>query len=79
MNDEYALVSMDHGMKVDTVVTELLSLRGTMKGITVERGKGIVANENTFKYARLDANVSSYSAWIACDFEPDSEHRHSQQ
>ena len=73
LNDEYALVSMDHGMKVDTVVTELLNLRGTMKGITVERGKGIVANENTFKYARLDTNVSSYSAWIAFDFEPDSE------
>ena len=73
LNNEYKLVSMDHGMKVDTVVTELLNLRGTMKGITVERGKGIVANENTFKYARLDTNVSSYSAWIAFDFEPDSE------
>ena len=73
LNDEYAIVSLNHGMEVDTVVTELLNLRGTMNGITVQRGKGIVANENTFKYARLDTNVSSYSAWIAFDFEPDSE------
>ncbi|MBQ8274437.1 MAG: hypothetical protein IJZ11_07945, partial [Bacteroidaceae bacterium] len=73
LNDEYAIVNMDHGMEVDTVVTELLSLRGTLESKTVERGKGIVANENTFKYARLDTNVSNYSAWIAFEFEPDSE------
>ena len=73
LNDEYAIVNMNHGMEVDTVVTELLSLRGTLESKTVERGKGIVANENTFKYARLDTNVSNYSAWIAFEFEPDSE------
>ena len=72
LNDEYALVSMDHGMKVDTVVTELLSLRGTLKSVTVEAGKGIVAKENGFEHTLVNKSVNAYGAWIASDFDPES-------
>ena len=72
LNDEYAIVSMNHGMEVDTVVTELLSLRGTLKSATVEAGKGIVASENGFKHTLVNTNVGAYGAWIASDFDPES-------
>ena len=72
LNDEYALVEMEHGMEVDTVVTELLGLRGTMKQVTVEAGKGIVANENGFKHTLVNTNVAAYGAYIASDFDPES-------
>ena len=73
LNDEYALVEMEHGMEVDTVVTELLGLRGTMKQVTVEAGKAIVANnENGFKHTLVNTNVAAYSAYITSDFDPES-------
>lgn len=72
LSDEHVLVSMNHGMEVDTVVTELLSLRGTLKSTTVEAGKGIVASENGFKHTLVNANVGAYGAWIASDFDPES-------
>ena len=59
-------------MEVDTVVTELLSLRGTLKSATVEAGKGIVASENGFKHTLVNTNVGAYGAWIASDFDPES-------
>lgn len=72
LNDEYALVEMEHGMEVDTVVTELLGLRGTMKQVTVEAGKGIVANENGFKHTLVNTNVAAHSAYLVSDFDPES-------
>ena len=72
LSDEYVPVYMEHGMEVDTVVTELLSLRGTMKSATVEAGKGIVASENGFKHTLVNTNVGAYGAWIASDFDPES-------
>lgn len=72
LNDEYALVTMDHGMEVDTVVTELLGLRGTMKQVTVEAGKAIVANENRFKHTLVNTNVAAHSAYLVSDFDPES-------
>ena len=72
LGDEYAIVSMDHGMKVDTVVNEVLSLRGTLKSATVEAGKGILAKENGFEHAIVNKTVAANSAWIACDFDPES-------
>ena len=72
LNDEYALVTMDHGMEVDTVVTELLGLRGTMKQVTVEAGKGIVANENGFKHTLVNTNIAAHSAYLVSDFDPES-------
>ena len=72
LSDEHVLVSMNHGMEVDTVVTELLSLRGTLKSATVEAGKGIVASENGFKHTLVNTNVGAYGAWIASDFDPES-------
>lgn len=72
LSDEHVLVSMNHGMEVDTVVTELLSLRGTLKSTTVEAGKGIVASENRFKHTLVNTNVGAYGAWIASDFDPES-------
>ena len=72
LSDEYVPVYMEHGMEVDTVVTELLSLRGTLKSTTVEAGKGIVASENGFKHTLVNTNVGAYGAWIASDFDPES-------
>ena len=72
LSDEHVLVSMNHGMEVDTVVTELLNLRGTLKSATVEAGKGIVASENGFKHTLVNTNVGAYGAWIASDFDPES-------
>ena len=72
LNDEYAEVTMDHGMEVDTLVQTTLSMRGTLKSATVEAGKGILAKENGFEHAIVNKTVSAYGAWIACDFDPES-------
>ena len=72
LNDEYALVEMEHGMEVDTVVTELLGLRGTMKQVTVDAGKAIVANENGFKHTLVNTNVAAFGAYLVSDFDPES-------
>ena len=72
LNDEYALVEMEHGMEVDTVLHELLGLRGTMKQVTVDAGKAIVANENGFKHTLVNTNVAAHSAYLVSDFDPES-------
>ena len=72
LNDEYAEVTMDHGMEVDTLVQTTLSMRGTLKGATVKAGKGILAKENGFEHTLVDKTVGANSAWIACDFDPES-------
>ena len=69
LEEMYTEVSMDHGMKVDTLVSELLSLRGTMKQVTVEAGKAIVAKENGFAHTLVNTNVAAYGAYITCDFD----------
>lgn len=72
LNDEYALVSMNHGMEVDTVVTELLALRGTLESKTVEAGKAILAKENGFEHTLVNKSVGANTAWIVSDFDPES-------
>ena len=72
LDEEYAEVTMDHGMEVDTLVQTTLSMRGTLKSATVEAGKGILAKENGFEHAIVNKTVSAYGAWIACDFDPES-------
>ena len=72
LNDEYAEVTMDHGMEVDTLVQTTLSMRGTLKGATVKAGKAILAKENGFEHTLVDKTVGANSAWIACDFDPES-------
>ena len=69
LEEMYAEVAMDHGMKVDTLVDQLLSLRGTMKQVTVEAGKAIVAKENGFAHTLVNTNVAAYGAYITCDFD----------
>ena len=72
LDGEYALVTMDHGMEVDTVVTELLGLRGTMKQVTIASGKCIVAKENGFAHNRTGETIAAHGAWIPTDFDPKS-------
>lgn len=72
LSAEYAFVSMNHGMKVDTVARQTLALHGTMQSTTVEAGKALVASENGFKHTLVDANIGAYSAWIASDFDPET-------
>lgn len=72
--DEYAQVTMEHGMAVDTVANELNDLVGTLKQTAVEAGKGIVTNgENGFKHMLVNGNVAAYSAYIKADFDATSE------
>lgn len=72
LNEEYAFVSMNHGLEVDTLVKDIYSLRGTMKTVSVNPGKGIVPNENGFAHIRIKKDISAYNAWIASDFDPKS-------
>ena len=72
VNDEYALVEMEHGVKVDTVLNTLLDLRGTLKNTTVKAGKAVLAKENGFEHTLVDKTVSAYGAWIVADFDPES-------
>ena len=72
LNDEYAIVSLNHGMEVDTVVTELLALRGTLESKTVEAGKAILAKENGFEHTLVNKSVGANTAWIVSDFDPES-------
>ena len=72
LNDEYAIVNMNHGMEIDTVVTELLALRGTLESKTVEAGKAILAKENGFEHTLVNKSVGANSAWIVSDFDPES-------
>lgn len=73
MDEEYYVeVSMNHGMEVDTVVSTLLDLRGTLKATTVKAGKAILAKENGFEHTLVDKPVSAYGAWIASDFDPET-------
>ena len=72
LEEMYAEVAMDHGMKVDTLVDQLLSLRGTMKEVSVEAGKAIVAKENGFAHTLVNTNVAAFGAYIACDFDAES-------
>ena len=72
LNEEYVRVSMNHGMEVDTLVTDMYSLRGTLKPVSVDPGKGIVPNENGFAHIRIKQEISAYSAWITSDFDPKS-------
>ena len=73
LSDEYAIVSLNHGMEVDTVVTELLALRGTLESKTVEAGKAILAKENGFEHTLVNKSVGANTAWIVSDFDPESE------
>ena len=72
LNDQYAIVSLNHGMEVDTVVTELLALRGTLESKTVEAGKAILAKENGFEHTLVNKSVGANTAWIVSDFDPES-------
>ena len=72
LDEEYAEVTMDHGMEVDTLVQTTLSMRGTLKSATVEAGKAILAKENGFEHTLVNKTVGAYGAWIACDFDPES-------
>jgi hypothetical protein len=47
-------------------------MRGTLKSATVEAGKAILAKENGFEHAIVNKTVGANSAWIACDFDPES-------
>jgi hypothetical protein len=72
VNDMFAFVTMEHGMVVDTVATNVLGLQGTMKQVTVEAGKGIVTKENGFAHTLVNTNVAAFGAYIVSDFDPES-------
>jgi orotate phosphoribosyltransferase-like protein len=72
VNDMFAFVTMEHGMVVDTVATNVLGLQGTMKQVTVEAGKGIVTKENGFAHTLVNTNVPAFGAYIVADFDPES-------
>ena len=69
LNDEYAIVTMNHGMTVSTNVDANYSLRGTMKQTMVEAGKAILPNENGFGHTFVNKSIAAYGAWIASNFD----------
>ena len=69
LNDEYAIVTMNHGMTVSTNVDANYSLRGTMKQTMVEAGQVILPKENGFGPALVNKSIAAYGAWIASDFD----------
>ena len=73
LNDEYAIVTMNHGMTVSTNVDANYSLRGTMEQTSVVAGKAILPNENGFGHTIVNKPVAAYGAWIASDFNPETE------
>lgn len=73
LNDEYAVVTMEHGMEVDTIIKPMLSMVGTFKSVEIPAGKGVVAEENGFKHTYRNTTIGAYSAYIASDFNPESE------
>ena len=72
LNDEYAIVTMNHGMTVSTNVDANYSLRGTMEQTSVVAGKAILPNENGFGHTIVNKPVAAYGAWIASDFNPET-------
>jgi hypothetical protein len=72
VNDMFAIVTMEHGMVVDTVANNVLSLQGTMKQVTVDAGKAIVTKENGFAHTVVNTNVPAFGAYIVSDFDPES-------
>lgn len=72
VNDMYTIVTMEHGMVVDTVANNVLSLQGTMKQVTVKAGKAIVTKENGFAHTLVNTNVPAFGAYIVSDFDPES-------
>jgi hypothetical protein len=72
VNDSYAYVTMDHGMVVDTLVHDVLGLKGTMKSFNVAAGKAVVAKENGFAHTLVQTSIAPFSAYFATDFDPES-------
>ena len=73
LNEEYTEVEMNHGMVVDTLVHEMLAVRGTMSAKTVEAGKALVAKENGFAHTLVNTTVNAFSAYIVADFDAESD------
>ncbi len=72
MEEEYAIVAMDHGMKVDTIVNEYCDLVGTMRNVDVEAGKALITKENGFAHTISATTIGAYSAYVASDFDGES-------
>ena len=72
VEDNYAYVTMDHGMVVDTLVHDVLGLKGTMKSFNVAAGKAVVAKENGFAHTLVQTSIAPFSAYFATDFDPES-------
>lgn len=73
MKGYYAEVVMDHGMKVDTVVTNTRNLIGTLNNVSVKAGKHIYAEDNGFHLALNDGTIYAGQAYFECDVDPESE------
>lgn len=73
MNQYYVEVELDHGMKVDTVVTNTRNLIGTLSDVAVKAGKHIYAEDNAFHLALNDGTIYGGSAYFECDVDTESE------
>lgn len=71
-DEEYTIVSMSHGMAVDTLQKGLGSLVGTFRDTPIKAGKGIIAENDHFKHTIVDATNWAYGAYIQCDLDPES-------
>ncbi len=69
LNDEYAIVSMNHGMVVSTEVTAQNSLRGTLQAINVLAGEALLPAENGFSHTYVRTAIPANAAFVASDFD----------
>lgn len=73
LNSYYVDVTLDHGMAVDTLQKGNGHLTGTLRSEEVKAGKGILVNGNGFRHALVDTYTDEYGAYIACDFDAETE------
>ncbi len=72
LNAEYAVVSMSHGMEVNPNATTCGDLVGTFTNVTVEGGKGLVAQDNGFAHIKSSMEIGAFGAYVKSDFDPES-------
>ena len=71
-NSEYVQFEMKHGMEIDTLQKGNGDLVGTFRDITVEAGKGLVAEENGFKHLLVNSTIWNHGVYVKADFDGES-------
>ncbi len=71
LDEEYAVIPMNHGMAIDTTLRNFGDLKGTFRTVNVKPGKGLVANNDGFVHIKASTgqDVYAHGAYIESDFD----------